>query len=537
MQLNFDPEQKPKLKFSRLGTWYILALSAIAIISIIGQILVQRHLADQFNDSQVVNVAGKQRMLSQKITKAVLLLASQPVDDREIILDQLIDATHLWKLSQDGLQHGNDSLHLSGQNSKTVSLLFEKIRGPFSKMSASAEKIIGTLQRDSITQASSFQQDIQDILGQENLFLAGMDDIVKQYAQEANEKINGLKKMEYLLLFISLFVITAEVLFIFRPTAIQVSRTVNKLRASEKNSRKLLKEIGALYASLERSYEQLSAINEPVENPRLYAKTDRGGNVIFVSDSFLQVTGHTYEDRTFRLSDLFQGMARADDWMDEIVDTVSEGKSWQGDIRFHPSPGAECWLAIIIQPVQIEGEEVEWIVLGSNISSRKLAEQNMNRKNRAEIDKLVNQQKFRSVLILEGQEEERKRIAMDIHDGIGQMLTSLKYQIESIDFKDSHVADKIRDVDHLIKNVIKEVRRVTFNLKPTVLGDYVAGPSHTLPTDGAGKSFAGLTVDQFQRRTSVVEYSRTALKKALPAVRKFAEIEGLDAHGKSAELR
>lgn len=72
---------------------------------------------------------------------------------------------------------------------------------------------------------------------------------------------------------------------------------------------------------------------------------------------------------------------------------------------------------------------------------------------------------------------------------------------------------------------------------PTVLGDYVAGPSHTLPTGGAGASFPGLTVDQFQRRTSVVEYNRTALKKALPAVQKFAQIEGLGGHGKSAEIR
>jgi len=72
---------------------------------------------------------------------------------------------------------------------------------------------------------------------------------------------------------------------------------------------------------------------------------------------------------------------------------------------------------------------------------------------------------------------------------------------------------------------------------PTVLGDYVAGPSHTLPTGGAGTSFAGLTVDQFQRRTSVVEYNRAALKKALSAVKKFAELEGLSAHGRSAEVR
>jgi histidinol dehydrogenase len=72
---------------------------------------------------------------------------------------------------------------------------------------------------------------------------------------------------------------------------------------------------------------------------------------------------------------------------------------------------------------------------------------------------------------------------------------------------------------------------------PTVLGDYVAGPSHTLPTGGAGLSFGGLTVDQFLRRTSVVEYNRASLKKALPAVKKFAEIEGLGAHGKSGEIR
>ena len=72
---------------------------------------------------------------------------------------------------------------------------------------------------------------------------------------------------------------------------------------------------------------------------------------------------------------------------------------------------------------------------------------------------------------------------------------------------------------------------------PTVLGDYVAGPSHVLPAGGTGASFAGLTVDQFQRRTSTVNYNKSALKKALPAVRKLAEMEGLEAHGWSAEIR
>jgi histidinol dehydrogenase len=72
---------------------------------------------------------------------------------------------------------------------------------------------------------------------------------------------------------------------------------------------------------------------------------------------------------------------------------------------------------------------------------------------------------------------------------------------------------------------------------PTVLGDYVAGPSHVLPTGGAGALFAGLTVDQFQRRTSLMEYTAASLKKSLAAVDEFARVEGLEGHGASARIR
>jgi len=94
-----------------------------------------------------------------------------------------------------------------------------------------------------------------------------------------------------------------------------------------------------------------------------------------------------------------------------------------------------------------------------------------------------------------------------------------------------------RDACELSRGIVTAGAIFLGNFSPTVLGDYVAGPSHTLPTGGAGASFAGLTVDQFQRRTSVVEYSKSQLKKALKTVRKFAELEGLGAHGKSAEVR
>ncbi len=75
------------------------------------------------------------------------------------------------------------------------------------------------------------------------------------------------------------------------------------------------------------------------------------------------------------------------------------------------------------------------------------------------------------------------------------------------------------------------------NHSPTVLGDYIAGPSHELPTGGAGGCFSGLTADQFQRRTSVVQYSLSSLRESMPFVTHFAQLEGLEAHGRSAEIR
>jgi histidinol dehydrogenase len=75
------------------------------------------------------------------------------------------------------------------------------------------------------------------------------------------------------------------------------------------------------------------------------------------------------------------------------------------------------------------------------------------------------------------------------------------------------------------------------NYSPVAVGDFLAGPSHTLPTGGAGKSFPGLTVDMFQKRTSIVRLSKEACAKSETIVRVFSEIEGLDAHGLSVSVR
>ena len=72
---------------------------------------------------------------------------------------------------------------------------------------------------------------------------------------------------------------------------------------------------------------------------------------------------------------------------------------------------------------------------------------------------------------------------------------------------------------------------------PESVGDYTAGPSHVLPTGGTARFFSGLSVNDFLRRTSVMTYSREALRKVAEDVDVIARAEGLDAHARAATIR
>jgi histidinol dehydrogenase len=72
---------------------------------------------------------------------------------------------------------------------------------------------------------------------------------------------------------------------------------------------------------------------------------------------------------------------------------------------------------------------------------------------------------------------------------------------------------------------------------PEAVGDYFAGPNHVLPTGGAARFSSALGVHNFQRRTSVIRYTREELNETAPLIAALAEAEGLDAHARSALIR
>ena len=105
------------------------------------------------------------------------------------------------------------------------------------------------------------------------------------------------------------------------------------------------------------------------------------------------------------------------------------------------------------------------------------------------------------------------------------------------EFAPEHLSLVVKDERRCLAEIRTAGAIYLGNNSAIAVGDFLAGPSHTLPTGGAGKSFSGLRADQFQRRTSIVKMDKASVKKSLPVVQEFARMEGLDAHGESVRLR
>jgi len=118
------------------------------------------------------------------------------------------------------------------------------------------------------------------------------------------------------------------------------------------------------------------------------------------------------------------------------------------------------------------------------------------------------------------------------------LVKSLKEAVDiANDFAAEHVSVVAKNEDRIAIDLRTTGAIFLGGHSPVAAGGFLAGPSHTLPTGGAGRSFPGLTVDMFQRRTSVVRLGEAALRQSVGTIKTFSEIEGLDAHGRSAEIR
>lgn len=118
------------------------------------------------------------------------------------------------------------------------------------------------------------------------------------------------------------------------------------------------------------------------------------------------------------------------------------------------------------------------------------------------------------------------------------VVPDLKQGMELVNrFAPEHFEIMTRDARSFVNDVRAAGAVFVGPWTPEPSGDFVAGPSHVLPTGGAARMFNGLTADDFRRRHSFVEFTAEDLAQTLASIGTFAEVEGLDAHGRSASIR
>jgi len=256
-----------KVHIHYLTVLYIAVLSAIALLAILGQVLAQCIVTQQASDSRVVNIAGRQRMLSQQLSKTALAIQADtdPSECHEH-LEKLRATVTLWERSQQGLQNGDTELALPGTNSAEVTRMFAAIEPPYQTMlSASKSLLVAAAQRGiDPSEGSDSALLIKKILAEEEAFLRGMDDIVFQYDREAKARVTRLNQIEFMVLSIILMALLSSGLFIFRPTDRKIRQSIAEL---ERTQEELLKARDAAAAANRAKSDFLANMSHELRTP------------------------------------------------------------------------------------------------------------------------------------------------------------------------------------------------------------------------------------------------------------------------------
>lgn len=454
---------------------YLVALLTIAAVTIVSQLVIQGALDRRLEDSHVVNIAGRQRMYSQKITK--LCLQVERGTEGPHVKQQLERSLQMWMHNHEGLKSG-ELLPLDSElGTERVEKLFAEIEPFYKKVFSSVQSVIVEVERSEIDLAK-IKVANEELLEAELFFLQYMDDIVNEYDQVIQEKVGAQKRTEYILMFITLGVLLAEVVFIFQPAARRIKSTINSLVQSENQASDTALKLNSTNSELEEIIRQNRDINFALVKATVMIRTDHYGNILYANDKYCAIT--KYKEHELIGKPLFFNNSGGEESViyNHVRDRGKRTTVWQGEVLDQAKDGANFWLDVTMIPIEDStGELYQFLVVSSNITARKEAEDQLMALNERRLKRQRDEQKLTSHAIIAGQEKERKRMAAEIHDGVGQQLTALKFSCQALTAVGEKQEAEITQIENLIYDTIKEVRRISSNILPTALTDYGLGPS------------------------------------------------------------
>jgi len=225
-------------------------------------------------------------------------------------------------------------------------------------------------------------------------------------------------------------------------------------------------------SSRENTLLRFRELNFAVNNAVLYATITDENRIAYISKKFEDYLGHK-EDLTFRKFEEVLTFKHNQHHKIRKVLSTATGALVNKELRLINHKGEVFWIEMSIINMNNIKNSKRRLIVCHDITERKHAGIEMQRVSRDKFVAEVQSQKDLSQQIMVAQEEERHRIAKDIHDGIGQMLTALRFNIDGIDLSDEVKAEQsLASLKDVFGQLIKDVRTVTFSLAPPELIDH-----------------------------------------------------------------
>src|SRR5690606_16828463 len=223
--------------------------------------------------------------------------------------------------------------------------------------------------------SSELESDLEAIFRNEPAFLEGMNKIVFLYDEEAHQKVTWLKRLEIILLIFALSILLFEILFIFIPTTLEVKSVISSLLQSENKTKRYAEEISGLYNALKKSHKDLADINYALDQASVFAKADKNGKIVYVSNKFTELTGFSHQDLKTHITYFIQSEIHHEDFLREAFESVNQGDIWHDQLKVKTKTGGFIWLDMTIVPVvNSRFEFLQFIVLCSDITDKKIAD-------------------------------------------------------------------------------------------------------------------------------------------------------------------